>query len=254
MQNASTSDPHISTLALEFELLYGHPDWPVVAIRIDGEEPFATVAPDWGGFDPKDILGPAAPLLPVEPNRRVAVYRCSCHIAQCGVIAPIISLSADGENVRWHDFQDVAGFEGPITDEEKLGESVKWKLPDLQFDRRQYEAEVARVSKDTSWETSGRATARLLRSAIEAGEVTLPSGFQLHRVSPHDADDATWISLLPEDMMRGEDEPQSDPYQITLLLTSPHSDPARAAAYMVNQLRSTDHQDWVATFHGDTLP
>jgi hypothetical protein len=68
--------------------LNDRPDRPVVQILVDGRKAFADQLPGWQGFDPADMLGDQSPLLPEDLGRRVAVYRCSCGIAGCGVIAP----------------------------------------------------------------------------------------------------------------------------------------------------------------------
>ena len=96
----------LSVLSLQFQVLDDRPGWPVVQVLVDGRDPFAEVAPDWRGFDPAKMLGPHCPLLPVDLGRRVAVYRCSCGEAGCGVIAPVIVPSPDGRRVSWVDFRD----------------------------------------------------------------------------------------------------------------------------------------------------
>lgn len=73
----------LSLLSLEFKTEEGRPDWPIVAIKVDGTHPFADVAKDWRGFDPAKMLGPASPLLPGDLGRRVALYTCSCGEAGC---------------------------------------------------------------------------------------------------------------------------------------------------------------------------
>ena len=80
----------LSSLSLQFEVVDGRPDWPVVRVLVDGQDPFAAVAPGWRGFDPAKMLGPRSPLLPADQGRRVAVYCCSCGEPGCGVIAPVI--------------------------------------------------------------------------------------------------------------------------------------------------------------------
>ena len=78
---------------------------PVMQLLIDGIDLFSGVAPNgFIGFDPDELLGPDDPLIPAEPARRVAVYRCSCGEPGCGVVAPVISGS--DTQVWWRDFQD----------------------------------------------------------------------------------------------------------------------------------------------------
>ena len=71
--------------------------------------------PIGAAFDPAKMLGPHSPLLPEDMGRRVAVYRCSCGEAGCGVIAPVIVASPDGTRISWVDFRDYVGvFIGPV--------------------------------------------------------------------------------------------------------------------------------------------
>ena len=78
-------------------------------------------------------------------GQRVAVKRCSCGEAGCGVIAPAVVASLDRRRVSWVDSRDYVGvFIDPICDEAKDYEGKPWNLPDLHFDREQYLSEVVR--------------------------------------------------------------------------------------------------------------
>jgi hypothetical protein len=133
-----------SLLTLSVEATPGRPGSGPVSVLVDGRPAFAAVAPQWQGFDAAELLGPDSPLLPVHPWRRVAVYRCSCGIADCGVIAPLIAQYGP-DLVRWADFRDYDGvFDGPVLDEDPQ-DGEPWNLPDLWFDRDQYLAEVHRA-------------------------------------------------------------------------------------------------------------
>src|SRR5438874_1505480 len=96
-------------LTLVIEVRDDGPDWPVVGIRVNGKNPFAQVAKDWLGFDPAVMLGPDSPLVPGDAGRRVAVYRCFCGEAGCGVIAPYVVASPDRTRISWVDFRDYTG-------------------------------------------------------------------------------------------------------------------------------------------------
>lgn len=123
--------------------------WPAVTFLVDGLAPFADSDLGWSGFAPREILGPGAPLLPVDGGRRVAVMQCSCGIAGCGVIAPRIVASADGARVSWVDFRDYVGvFVGPTASSADSSEGSRLPFPDLHFDRAQYVAEVERATRD----------------------------------------------------------------------------------------------------------
>lgn len=224
----------LSTLTLGFEIVDDRPDWPVLSVRVDGVDPFEAVAQGWQGFDPAKILGPDGPLVPTGAGRRVAVYRCSCGEAGCGVIAPYIVDSPERGRISWLDFRDYVGvFAGPTASTESEGRP--WNLPDLHFARDQYLAEVRRVSADRSWETPRRRTARLLSALLRDS----PS---LQWVSPNWRGDGMVLSYL------------HDGNQQLHLLTSTETDPERAADDMAHQLHSTAPRDWVSRFGFDGRP
>lgn len=118
--------------------------WPILTVLVDGVDLLARAAPGWGGFGPAQMLTDPSPLLPTFPPRRVALYRCSCGEAFCGVIAPLIWTNAD--LVRWSDFRDFVGvFDGPTVDADPDG-GTRWRgIGAVSFDRDQYVAEVERA-------------------------------------------------------------------------------------------------------------
>ena len=93
----------------------------MLTIKVDGVDRFAAVASDWRGFDPGQMLGPLSPLIPEPFGRRVALCRCSCGEAGCGVMAPLIVESPDGRTISWLDFRDYVGvFGGPTVAEDMV--------------------------------------------------------------------------------------------------------------------------------------
>lgn len=122
-------------------------------------------------FDPSKVFASREVLLPGDVPCRVAVYQCSCGEPGCGSLTPVIE--SDGKNlVRWTDFQDFTGvFDGPRLisdpeDEELFSDGHPQAVDDLVFNRQQYQAEVVRAAADMSWESDGRAAARLLDSLV----------------------------------------------------------------------------------------
>jgi hypothetical protein len=244
MTDAPRADNGLSILVLEFEVLDDRPDWPVVTIRVDGNDPFTKVAKDWRGFDPSKMLGPHSPLVPDDNGRRVAVYQCSCGIAGCGVIAPFIVASPDRKRVSWVDFRDYVGvFVGPVSRDVEDYDGKPWDLPDIHFDRAQYLAEVERASKDRSWETPRRQTARLLHERLKPMDLALPPNLTLAWVSPAWAEEGAVVMF--QHMTR---DPDYDIQQQMLHLTSTHTDPAKAAEDMANQLLAVFPEDWTRIF------
>ena len=242
----STTQPAasgLSVLSLHVEVLDpDDQDWPVVTIRVDGHDPFAAVAKYWRGFDPAKILGADSPLIPREHGQRVAVYRCSCGEAGCGVIAPFISASSDGRRISWTDFRNYVGvFADPATPGADEHEGKPWRLPALHFDRDQYLAEVRRAADDQSWETPHRRTARLVHERLAPLAVVLPPDLKLAWVVPAWKRDG--VVLLFE-----HSTAECAYHELTLHLTSAHSTPDAAAEDMVDQLLGVSPDDWARTF------
>lgn len=127
----------LSHLALAWASDPSRPDWPNATILVDGVDPFAG---RMAGFDPGDIFGDDRPLLPDRVGRRVAVVRCTCGEAGCGVAAPEIRMSSEGV-VSWTDFRTYTGvFIGPTTEYE-LGGGRSLEYPNMYFDAGAYAAE-----------------------------------------------------------------------------------------------------------------
>jgi hypothetical protein len=244
---SATATRGLSVLSLRFQVLDGRLDWPVVQVLVDDADPFAEIAPDWRGFDPAMMLGSRSPLLPEDQGRRVAVYCCSCGEAGCGVIAPVIVPSPDGRRVSWVDFRDYTGvFAGPVEDSVAEREGRAWDLPDIHFDRDQYVAEVQRACLDGSWETSARATARLLMARLEPLDLVLPPDLRLHWAAP--AWTGEGIAVLFQHVTR---EPAYRVREELVRLLSDRKDPVEAAEDMAEQLLSTPPRDWVTRFGGE---
>jgi hypothetical protein len=234
---------HVSTLELRFLVHDNRPDWPAVQMLVDGRDAFTDQLPGWRGFDPADVLGDRSPLLPEDLGRRVAVYRCSCGIEGCGVVAPVIVPSPDGRRVSWVDFRDYVGvFVGPTARDVDLGEGRTWPIRDLHFDRGQYIAEIRRASADRSWETPRRATARLVADGLRTHRRIVPPGLMVGWVSPAWDDDGVQLSLEDE---RSGGEPS---HQQLLHLTTVLTEPEPAAHDIIEQLRSVPADQWPARY------
>ncbi len=234
----------LSVLSLRFQIIDNRPDWPVVSVLVDGQDPFAAATPGWRGFDPEKMLGPDSPLLPADLGRRVAVYCCSCGEPGCGVIAPVIVPSPDGRRVSWVDFRDYVGvFAGPVTDSVDDDDGRPWDLPDLHFDRQQYVAEIERASRDRSWETGRRRTARLLYERLNPLGLILLPDLGLAWAAPAWNEDG--VALMFQHIIRA---PRFEIRQQMLRLTSTLDDPDQAAEDMGQRLLSTPPDDWPGSF------
>jgi hypothetical protein len=236
---------HLSALQLRFLVLNDRPDWPVVQILVDGREAFVDQLPGWQGFDPADMLGDQSPLLPDDLGRRVAVYRCSCGIEGCGVIAPVIMPSADGRRVSWVDFRDYVGvFAGPTAADIDRFEGRPWPIGDLHFDRGQYIAEIRHACADRSWETPRRVTARLVADGLRARDLVLPPDLRLRWVAPAGDGDGDGVMLS---FQNNRCDPESFVQQV-LSLTSDYSEPELAARDVLDRLLAVPAVEWNARF------
>lgn len=250
MNQSSPASGLVRRIDLRFDVPAGQPaDYPVVTVLIDGEDLLTSTRPGFAGFGPEEMLGPDSPLLPAHPWRRVAVYRCSCGIAGCGVIAPPIINRTDGRIV-WTDFRDYTGvFDGPTVESDPDG-GHELNQRDLVFDARQYAAEVGRASADRTWESARRLTARLLKAdLIDANEVLAAAGYELDWVSPMWQVDEVWelsLSTGPRGI--------GDRQQLLLELTTPPGEPADRAHAMAARLLALPAIEWPTAFASRSTP
>ena len=229
----------VSVLRVGYEIDRNSPDWPTVTISIDGVNPFAEVAPEWGGFDPSAVFIEDSPLLPQNPPRRVGVWRCSCGIEGCGVIAPIIAGSENGEWVTWSDPRDYTGvFVGPYPIDANPADGRPWALPTYRFEMSQYVAEVRRAAANRSWESPRRATARLLTELLRGSE--LPAGLSFRWASP-------WKDGYGVSYQRNSTDPGQF-RQVVLLMASGQPDSEVAARDMADRLLATPPEEREARY------
>jgi hypothetical protein len=208
-----------------------------VTILIDEQELFASVSDrSYEGFHPAQMLDPdAMVLLPVAPERRVAVYRCGCGIAGCGCIAPFVSQT--GKHVRWTDFRDFTGvYDGPAVDDNPAG-GMALPLPDLVFDADQYRAEVERAAGDRWWETPQLKAARLARRVLSDRRSYLAGlGWAHEHLWPADDRGTFTVTFLdPEDN------------QICVDITPSPGAPEHQAQKLADLLLTTTPEQWPVT-------
>lgn len=248
MIDSHQTTSHTSVLTLDVQPRE-NPDWPVVRILIDGSDPFAHIAPGWHGFDPDEILGQTSPLLPDGDSSRVALYRCVCGEAGCGVIAPTITRTVDGTHIRWSDFRNYTGeFSSPRPiDPDALQPDTgrPWDLPERHFDATPYIAEVERASQDRTWESPARQTARLLRDQLTDRGLDLSPTLPLRAVVPAWDGDGMLVLF-------GRVHPDGRLDQTELRLTSADTDPHQAALDMAERLAATPRDEWTRTFPNQT--
>lgn len=216
---------------------------PQVRVFVDGVGPFDEVAPEHLGFDPQDVLLGESPLHPILGGRRVAVYRCSCGQAGCGVIAPWIEFAADGERVIWSDFRNYTGVFGrprPDVDPDAYDHRPRWDIDPITFDKSQYVDEIERAAADMSWEIPIRTTARLLDERLSGLGLLVPPGYRFSWVAAQ-RDDSICISFW--DRNSNETTPQR-----MLRMTSAEADPKAAADDIAERLLATPAAEWLDRF------
>lgn len=220
-----SSLPADRSVSIEFRIdaKEAHVDWPNTTILIEGKDVFGLDGKI--GFDPDDLFSPSEPLVPTDPPRRVAVYRCSCGEPGCGCVAPVIVRV--GEEIHWRDFRDFTGvYAQPDSDPAPEG-GTPLPIPTLRFDAVAYEAEVERASRDRSWESNKRVVARLLRRILEHHETMITSRtHQLQWVAPRDQG---WDVSFRLTDPRG-------PHQLVKTLTERSGDPAAVADELASEL------------------
>lgn len=94
------------------------------------------------GMDPFDVLVPENRLQATPSSRRTPVARCNCGTYGCGVTD--VDIVRDAEVVHWDWLHEVPMQHG------------------ITFKAQQYDAEVARIAADHTWERPQDTTARLV--------------------------------------------------------------------------------------------
>ena len=245
----------LNELRLEVVFPENGDDRPRVLILTDGTDRLSHAGrTDWVGFDPSEVFASEGVLLPSDVPRRVAVYQCSCGEPLCGSLAPLIE--SDGENlVRWTDFQDFTGvFDGPNLlndpeDDDPFSDGHPVAVDDLVFDRQQYEAEIVRAAADMSWESEGRATARLLGNLVrkKGAPRLMAANVELVGVTFDFSSngDPTWTMRL-----RPVSSPEASRSSRHMLMTLPvvEGSPERQAQSLFEVLQSIPVSKWGSTF------
>jgi hypothetical protein len=136
-----------------------------VQVYVDGVE--MTSAGAGLGMDPYDLLVPANHLIADAQPRTVAIARCPCGEYGCGSTA--VTIVRDGDRVHWDWSIEVPMHRG------------------VSFAADSYDAEVARVGADHSWETPDRTAGRLVLTGVDR-EQLLTYGLRPHWVANHHRD------------------------------------------------------------------
>jgi hypothetical protein len=116
-----------------------------VLVYVDGAE--ITAAGAGLGMDPYDLLVPTNRLIATDEPRNVQIARCTCGDDVCS--STHVTVVRDGDRVHWTRLYHPPGDN------------------DASFAAAAYDAEMARVAADHSWETSERTAGRLILTQLD---------------------------------------------------------------------------------------
>jgi len=177
------------------------------------------------GMDPFDVLIPDNRLVATSTPTQIGIARCDCGEYGCG--STDVVIVRDGNAVHW-DWKFEAPIRGGVT-----------------FKADEYDAEVARIGADHSWERPEDTTARLVLTSVNRDRLTA-SGLRLDWVAKDHANP----DLFKAALYYGDSDWQSEQpgYQIFIRISRIGRSPEVVAAEMVAML-ATEPGRWNATWH-----
>ncbi|MBV1849333.1 hypothetical protein [Catellatospora tritici] len=120
-------------------------------VRVHVNDVEVTAAGAGLGMDPYELLVPTNRLIATAEVRRVPIARCECGVYGCG--STDVTIIRDGDTVHWDWLIEVPMSRG------------------VSFDAAAYDAEVARMALDHSWETPERTAGRLVLRDADRGRL-----------------------------------------------------------------------------------
>ena len=177
------------------------------------------------GMDPFDLLIPDNRLVATATPHQVGIARCECGEYGCGSTDVVITRDENAVHWDWE-------FEAPIRG-------------GVSFKADEYDAEVARVGADTTWERPEDTAARLTLAGVDR-ERLASMGMRLDWVAKDHANH----NLLKIALSLGSSDWNSDEagYQVFLRVDRAGRTPQEAAAGALAAI-SRDPQDWTAAWH-----
>jgi hypothetical protein len=177
------------------------------------------------GMDPFDLLIPENRLVATATPRRVGIARCECGEYGCG--STDVVIVRDENAVHW-DWESEAPIRGGVS-----------------FKADEYDAEVARIGADSSWERPEDTTARLTIGGADR-ERLASIGLRLDWVAKDHADhDFLKVALYLGNSDWDSEEPG---YQVFLRVPRKGRTPQVVAAEALAILAG-DPRNWSATWH-----
>ncbi|WP_407567041.1 hypothetical protein [Polymorphospora sp. A560] len=144
-----------------------------VLVHVNGAE--MTSAGAGLGMDPYDLLVPTSGLAAADRPRTVPIARCTCGVYGCA--STDVTITRDGDRVHWEWSKEVPMHRA------------------VTFAATGYDAELARVAADHSWETPARTAGRLVLTGIDR-ERLLGHGLRADWVAHSYGDDDTFRIAL----------------------------------------------------------
>jgi hypothetical protein len=177
------------------------------------------------GMDPFAVLIPINRLIATRDPQQVPIARCECGTYGCG--STDVTIVRDGAAVHWDWLYEVP-IGGGVT-----------------FDAEQYDAEVARIAADQSWERPEDTTARLVLEQIDRTHLDRYGLAVSWAAKDHANPDLFKVALIT-----GSDDYHSAEagYQVFLRFPRGRRSPAQVAAEVVKELQRPPG-DWHATWH-----
>lgn len=177
------------------------------------------------GMDPFEILIPVNRLIATPDPQQVPIARCECGTYGCG--STDATIVRDGDEVHWEWLYEVPIDHG------------------VTFHAEQYDAEVARIAADHSWERSEDTTARLVLEQIDRAHLDRYGLSVSWAAKDHANPDLFQIALST-----GNDEYHSAEAGYQVFLRFPHRlrSPAQVALEVVEELQRAP-REWRATWH-----
>ncbi|MEV0841805.1 hypothetical protein AB0I55_19885 [Actinocatenispora sera] len=175
------------------------------------------------GMDPFDLLAPTNRLVATAQPQRVPIARCECGVYGCD--ATDVLLARDGDVVHW-EWRGHAPLDHGVS-----------------FLAAGYDAEVARIGADRSWETAHDTTARLVLAALD-DKALARYGLRYSWAAPDRRDDRRFVVSLWMDA----DGPDGHAFQVFLRIGRGGRTPEEVAADVARIVRRPPER-WPATYH-----
>lgn len=211
----------LPTDTVRFDVVPAGEDVGGFALRVHVNDVELTAAGAGLGMDPFDVLIPDNRLVATAEPRVVPIARCTCGVYGCG--ATDVRIVRDDDRVHW-DWLLEAPVDHGVT-----------------FPADQYDAEVARIHADRSWQRPQDTVARLVLERVDPAALAV-LGLTISWVAADHRDDG----LVRVALLTGDGEGAG--YQV--FLRFPWRD--RAPDDVADEVARTLAQPpatWLATFH-----